>query len=123
MKPRPWKEVEPWRIQPPGYETVKGDDHGCFYVPVGVVKLACLVSAGDKTCPWEHVSVSIPGNRRCPSWEEMDFVKRLFWRDDETVMQLHVPRDEHKNFHPYCLHLWKPLKETIPRPPAIAVAP
>jgi hypothetical protein len=38
----------------------------------------------------------------------MAFVKRLFFRDDETAMQLHVPASDHVNQHPYCLHLWRP---------------
>jgi hypothetical protein len=54
---------------------------------------------------WEHVSVSC--RNRCPSWEEMDKIKKLFWRDDETVAQFHPREDVKKNFHPFCLHLWK----------------
>jgi hypothetical protein len=47
----------------------------------------------------------------------MDFVRRLFFKDNETVMQLHVPVGEHISFHPYCLHLWRPHGVEIPRPP------
>jgi hypothetical protein len=65
---------------------------------------------------WEHVSVS--RTDRCPTWEEMDWVKRQFWDDADTVMQLHVPSVEHVNVHPYCLHLWRPVDGAIPRPPA-----
>jgi hypothetical protein len=64
---------------------------------------------------WEHVSVST--DRRCPTWQEMDFVKDLFWGPEETVMQLHVPKNRHVNVHPYCLHLWRPLFTAIPLPP------
>ena len=70
---------------------------------------------------WEHVSVSL--RNRCPNWAEMSFIKDLFWDETETVMQLHVPKADHKNCHPYCLHLWKPRDLVIPRPPALAVAP
>jgi hypothetical protein len=70
---------------------------------------------------WEHVSVSHPD--RCPSYEEMDEVKQRFWADSDCVMQLHVPRSDHRNCHPYCLHLWRPLDAEIPRPPGIMVAP
>lgn len=117
--PREWPEQH--RVQPPGHESAKGDAFGVFLVPLGVWKFACVVSGGDKLVPWEHVSVSIPGNRRTPTWEEMDHVKRLFWRDDETVVQIHVPRADHVNLHPYVLHLWRPLKGEIPRPPRQAV--
>lgn len=70
---------------------------------------------------WEHVSVSFKD--RCPSWEEMEQVKRRFWSDDDTVMQLHVPPKDHRNCHPHCLHLWRPTDCEIPRPPGIFVAP
>jgi hypothetical protein len=50
----------------------------------------------------------------------MDAVKRIFWRDDETVMQLHVPRDQHVN-EGEVLHLWKPVSVKIPLPPTDCV--
>ncbi len=65
--------------------------------------------------PWEHVSVSKP--HRPPSWEEMDFVKRLFWFDDEVVMQLHINDQRKINHNEFTLHLWKPLGLAIPLPP------
>lgn len=75
--------------------------------------------SGMKGKPWEHVSVSIED--RCPTWEEMEFVRDLFWHESETVMQLSVPRAQHVNMHPYCLHLWKPIGLKIPLPPSILV--
>lgn len=58
--------------------------------------------------PWEHVSVSVLGRHVTPTWAEMDFVKNLFWGEDETVVQLHVPKADHISLHPGCLHLWRP---------------
>lgn len=68
---------------------------------------------------WEHVSVSLPN--RCPTWEEMCWVKSLFWDDEEPVMQLHPPRSQWVNNHAYCLHLWRPCDEPIPLPPDLYV--
>lgn len=65
---------------------------------------------------WDHVSVS--RENRTPSWDEMDAVKRTFFLPEETAMQLHVPPSDHINVHPYVLHLWRPHKGVIPRPPA-----
>ena len=70
---------------------------------------------------FEHVSVSLATEEGTPTWEEMDAVKRLFFRDDECVMQLHVPEESHINTHEGCLHLWRPLEEEIPRPPQALV--
>ena len=79
-------------------------------------QLTVIASSGEG---WDHVSVSRP--TRCPNWPEMEQVKRLFFREEETAMQLHVPPSDHVNNHPYTLHLWRPLDQEIPRPPSIMV--
>lgn len=38
----------------------------------------------------------------------MDTIKKLVFRDEEIVMQLHVSDGTKVNVHPYCLHLWRP---------------
>jgi len=74
--------------------------------------LGVVASNGDG---WDHVSVSTKD--RCPTWDEMDYVKRCFFNDYETAMQLHVPASDHISYHPYCLHMWRPHDVEIPRPP------
>jgi hypothetical protein len=88
--------------------------------PKGYV-LTIVSSGEDHEFGWEHVSVSV--ERRPPNWAEMCFVKDLFWRDDECVMQLHPPKADYVNCHPNCLHLWKPLQADIPQPPSVLVGP
>lgn len=102
------------------YGVEGGATEGCFWIPDprGGPALAVIASSG---AGWDHVSVSLP--HRCPTWAEMERVKRLFFREGETAMQLHVPATDHVNHHPYCLHLWRPLDREIPRPPAIFVGP
>ena len=98
-----------------------GDKHnGAFMTtsPVDGGDLRIIVSSG---MGWDHVSVS--RKNRCPNWPEMDFVKHLCFEPNEVVMQLHVPASEHINYHPYCLHLWKPHHVAIPRPPVWMVGP
>ena len=51
----------------------------------------------------------------------MEFVKRKFFEDNETAMQLHVAIADHINMHPYTLHLWRPHNAEIPMPPKDAV--
>lgn len=69
---------------------------------------------------WDHVSVSLED--RCPTWTEMERVKRTFFKDTEAAMQLHVPVADHLSLHPYCLHIWRPHDATIPLPPKNMVA-
>lgn len=90
---------------------------GCFIIPMNGAVLRVLASGFHG---WDHVSVSTPV--RTPSWSEMEAVKRLFFRDEEAAMQLHVPVAEHVNLHEHCLHLWRPHDVEIPRPPSIMVA-
>lgn len=80
----------------------------------GGPRFAVIASNGDG---WDHVSVSTEG--RCPTWEEMDRIKRLFFKHDEVAMQLHVAVSNHISCHPYTLHLWRPhgVKRAIPLPP------
>lgn len=69
---------------------------------------------------WEHVSAKAcehDRDLRIPTWEEMCYLKELFWRDDECVMQLHPPKAEYINCHPCVLHLWKPVGKEIHTPP------
>ena len=68
---------------------------------------------------WEHASVSL--ERRCPTWEEMCFVKNFFWRQNEVVIQYHPAKKDYVNQHQTCLHLWKPIDIDIPVPPKIFV--
>lgn len=57
---------------------------------------------------WEHVSITIRSNarkvERCPTWEEMCFVKDMFWGEDEAVMQLHPPKSEYVSNHTACTY-------------------
>jgi hypothetical protein len=94
---------------------------GMFMIPSPIDRalLAVVASAGMEEAPWDHVSVSRPN--RCPNWPEMEFIAGLFFNDDETAMQLHVPAADHVNNHPHCLHWWRPTSEPIPRPDALLV--
>lgn len=97
-------------------------DHeaGIFIIPLDdphdCLRVIASVGAG-----WEHVSVSLVD--RCPTWDEMERIKRMFFRKDETAFQLHVPPSDHISYHPYCLHIWRPIDGKIPMPPAWMVGP
>lgn len=97
--------------------------HGIFEVPVKGSKrpLRVIASAGDGPgCHgWDHVSVSLPA--RCPTWAEMDKVKRMFFAPDEVAMQLHPAESAHISNHLYCLHIWRPVDVDLPLPPSILV--
>jgi hypothetical protein len=98
-------------------------NNGMFPIPrsaAGKRPLDLCVIASDGL-GWEHVSVSTLV--RCPTWEEMCFVKALFWDDDDCVVQFHPPKSEYVNHHPYCLHLWRPTDHVMLMPDWILVGP
>jgi len=118
------ERVERGRIDSAGpWSSRRGDLFGAFSVfcPPSRAWLKIIASQGDDEIPWEHVSVSL--RDRVPTWDEMCWVKDQFFDDEETVVQFHPPRSEYVNCHPFCLHLWRPMRDVIPRPPPIAVGP
>lgn len=131
MRENPTKKIENGRVRSGPLASSPADGaNGAFQVVAEPTGARINIIASDGTEwgrsgmegePFEHVSVSTM--TRCPTWAEMDWVKRLFWRDDETVMQLHVPRSRHVNAHEFCLHLWRPLRTSIPLPAIDAVGP
>lgn len=94
MKKTPNPLAEKYRIKGP-----PNTNSGAFLM----FPLRIIVSDGGG---WDHVSVSLPN--KCPSWDSMCEVKRMFFRDDEVAFQLHPAKAQYVNFHPHCLHLWRP---------------
>jgi hypothetical protein len=89
-------------------EIESGDSFGnncSFLVPYGKGELAVIVSDFGG---WDHVSVHVCGESRCPTWEEMCCVKELFFKDDEWAVQYHPAKANNINVHPYTLHIWRP---------------
>lgn len=94
--------------------------NGRFRIHLDGVFYLVLASTG---AGWEHVSVSLPNKKRCPTWEEMCAIKDLFWDPEEVVVQYHPARSKYVNCHPYVLHLWKPTGRELPAPDSILVGP
>lgn len=56
---------------------------------------------------WEHVSVKLLA-RRLPTWDEMQYIKEVFWEDEEEVVQMHPKKSQYVNIAE-ALHLWRPV--------------
>lgn len=69
---------------------------------------------------WDHVSVSTA--QRCPTWEEMSYIKELFFDPEEVAVQFHPARSNYVNCHPFCLHLWRHQTQPVLMPPLRMVA-
>lgn len=127
MKKKVPEELEIRRVREGDYAT--NASHGLMgaftlFAPKDGEPLLVMSSGGDSRdndTGWEHVSVSAKFST--PTWDEMCFVKDLFWYDTECVLQYHPPRSVYVNCHPYCLHLFKPIGIQIPIPPMLLVGP
>lgn len=105
-----------YRLKTGDYRSRDTDTFGAFYIPRLSHELKILATDGEGFSPkWEHVSVSLPN--RTPNWDEMCFVKDLFWGEEETVIQIHPPKSKYVNQHPNCLHLWRSPDQPIILPP------
>lgn len=93
-------------------------NNGFFIIPErGGFKVIASDGAG-----WDHVSVSRLYTNDLPGWDDMCFIKSLFWDAEETVVQFHPKRSEYRGIA-QVLHLWKKHGHEYELPPGIMVAP
>lgn len=118
-------KAERWRAgHPLGYEHKAGDPFGWFLIArAGHPTLRVMANMGDFELgpaeQWDHVSVT--KNVGMPTWEEMCFLKNLFWDEEDCVVQYHPPKSDYVNVAKGCLHLWRFIGGETPRPPSIFV--
>lgn len=70
---------------------------------------------------WEHVSVTLRSWSRMPTWDEMCFIKDIFWDDEDEVIQYHPAKKDYVDLHPFCLHMWRNISIEIPTPSNIVI--
>lgn len=109
----------------PLFGMLSNETSGNFIIPSknGKFKFHVIASTdeADRTT-WDHVSVSLVTwdeknpLERCPKWDEMCYIKDLFFEDEEEVIQFHPKKSEYVNIHPYVLHMWRPHGEWL-KPP------
>lgn len=116
-------ELAQWRLaMADGHRLPLSGPDGIFRIPYHGRTLHIVSSSGEHT-GWEHVSVSTwyksrgKVAHRCPTWEEMAYVKSLFWGDGEVVVEYHPAKENYINNHPSVLHLWKWVEGDFPMPP------
>jgi hypothetical protein len=88
-------------------------------------RMYCIVASWGMG--WDHVSlhtqrtVIVDGEEKIvtilPLWDDMCIVREIFFHPDEWVMQLHPPIDKNISVHNDTLHLWRPQRKPIPKPP------
>lgn len=117
MRPEPNIRIESMRAKHPTLgEGESGKNFGYFeFRGLRIISSGSAEYPSDGPEGWEHVSVS--RHDRCPTWDEMQWVKEMFWADDEVVVQYHPAKDRYVNRMPYCLHLWRKAGHVFELPP------
>src|SRR5262252_2222994 len=122
------ERLERGRIRQGSWATSPEQGHYGFFIVQGPCgcQLEILgdpgngIGTGGHKHGWEHVSVTV-NRKRSPNWQEMCFVKDLFWGEEEAVIEYHPPLSQYVKNHSFCLHLWRPTREAIPVPPTALV--
>ncbi len=96
---------------------VSKDGYEC-YIGFPTYKAHFIYSAG---AGWEHLSIVPNARRITPTWDDMTAAKEIFWNDDESVIQIHPPKDQYVNNVENCLHLWRCTYQDMLLPPSCLV--
>lgn len=120
-----FKFPEQHRVRTGNFVSYEGGD-GIFIIPHYRITGYYFTVVASKGAGWYHVSVTVRPKKngeptRCPTWEEMCFIKDTFWDETDAVVQYHPPKSKYVNMHKYCLHLWQPIGRDIPVPDSILV--
>jgi len=108
-------KIEEYRFRKGPFGSSPSDGmNGYFLIPHKNRTLKVLVS--DRL-GWDHVSVSL--HNRTPTWDEMCFVKNIFFDEEETVIQYHPKKSKYVNFCTHCLHMWRKQGVDYELPPDI----
>jgi hypothetical protein len=115
-------DLEQYRvINGPMPSRIGDGPNGIFLIPHWKYKKDRFQIIASDGMGWEHVSVTYYKRNKTPNWDDMCYIKGLFWEEEEMVMELHPPKSQYINNHPHTLHLWKPKDVKIPAPPVILV--
>lgn len=118
---------QPWIMQvKKQLWSIPGAPSGCFLIPKQNTRkpkfFVVATTAEEKLAVgWEHVSVTVIDEKRCPTWEEMCYIKSLFWDDEDCVVQYHPRKSQHVSMHPFALHLWRNIHVEMPEPDPLFV--
>ncbi len=95
----------------------RGEDGFACQIPRPNSYSLCITASWGKG--WDHVSVHAIMNDKdfAPFWEDMAYIKNLFFKASETVVQYHPSKNSYVNQHEHTLHLWRPQDKKIELPP------
>ena len=88
------------------------------YICIERVDMTFIASWGGG---WDHVSVSPLNRKTIPTWNMMCKVKDIFFKPDETAIEIHPSEDQYVDNLSNCLHLWRANDREMVLPPSFMV--
>lgn len=110
------KELDQFREKHPFWPQT--ETSGAFKVVVNrrsFLVLASVDNTGEDGV-WEHISVRPKNQKRCPTWDEMCAIKKMFFQPEEECVEFHPKESEYVNRSEYCLHIWRPAAGKLNSP-------
>lgn len=97
---------------------------GKFHIPIRGIVYEVKMS---RVFEWEHLSVTVYAAKkggfpepRIANPDEVEMLKKMFFHDFETAIEVHPKKSDYVNINPYTLHLWRRFDMTMPTPPKVA---
>lgn len=121
MRKIPLPELENYRIK--NQSSIENGNCGHFHIKKKPSNKTLFVISSDGY-GWDHVSVHVLTKNDkiiLPTWDDMCFIKNIFFDPEETVVQFHPALSEYINVHSGVLHLWKNQKYDYDLPPRFLV--
>ena len=95
-----------------------GDDGIKGFISVNRIDMSFVASWGGG---WDHISVAPIKRHIVPDWNTMCKVKQIFFKPDETAIEIHPSEDQYVNNLSNCLHMWRANDREMVLPPSCFV--
>ena len=95
-----------------------GDDGIKGFILVNRIDMSFVASWGGG---WDHVSVAPIKRYIVPDWNTMCKVKQIFFKPDETAIEIHPSEEQYVDNLSNCLHLWRANDKDMVLPPSFMV--
>ena len=93
----------------------KGTMGGLFRFRFGGRMLIVLSSCGEE---WETLEIRAHGKNKPPHRNEVETMRRFFFKDSELVVEYHYPPATHTRKSSLIIRLAHAVNQTIPTPPS-----
>ena len=98
-------------------------EDGYFFIPPVNSKGAAFEKGGKYLCKatlvdgWRVVAVNVPAEGRSPTWEELHWVKKFFFDEDDVTVLFQPGKSTYVGDATYWIHFFFPENADVSHPP------